>query len=119
MNRSPLPRRIRHLIDEHQLFSSGDTLIVALSGGADSRALLDLLATMPDLPLQLVAAHLNHSLRGAESDGDELFCRDLAEQYALPFISHRADIAAIAAQERLSLEDAGAAGTVSFPGTDS
>ena len=86
---SDLSTRIAGAIREQQLFSPDDTLIIGLSGGADSTALLDLLAGLPGTPLRLIAAHLNHCLRGAESDADEAFCRGLAEQYRIPFESRR------------------------------
>jgi len=80
---SDLSARIADAIREHALFNPGDTLIIGLSGGADSTALLDLLANLPQTPLKLIGAHLNHCLRGAESDADEEFCRSLAEQYRI------------------------------------
>jgi len=101
-------------IRNRQLFSPGDTLIIAISGGADSTALLDLLANLPDTPLQLIAAHLNHCLRGAESDGDEQFCRSLAQRYALPFESRRVDVKALAQEYSCGLEDAGRRARVAF-----
>ncbi len=80
---------------------------MAVSGGADSVALLDILAKMPDFPLSLVVAHLNHSLRGAESDADEQFVRNLAKQYQLPFATARADVRHQAESRQQSLEEAG------------
>ncbi|MGZ6243948.1 MAG: tRNA lysidine(34) synthetase TilS [Candidatus Binataceae bacterium] len=58
--------------------STGETILLALSGGADSVALLYLLRDLaPRFGYRLAAAHLNHHLRGAESDRDEAFVRDL------------------------------------------
>jgi tRNA(Ile)-lysidine synthase len=54
-----------------------------------------------------VVAHLNHSLRGADSDGDEAFVCDLAQSYGVPFVSRRSDVATFARTSGLSLEDAG------------
>ena len=109
-----LHRRITDTIRTKQLFKPGDTLIIGLSGGADSTALLDLLATLPAFPLRLVAAHLNHCLRGSDSDADELFCRDLAAQYAIPFESRRVDVKAMANRKSLNLEDAGRRARITF-----
>lgn len=94
-------------IAEHSLFSNGDTVIVAVSGGADSVALLDMLASLGEFRLTLVVAHLNHSLRGAESDGDETFVRELATRYRLTCEVERADVRGLGRLERLSLEEAG------------
>lgn len=99
--------RVASTIHERKLLKPGDTVIVALSGGADSCALLDLLAALPDFSLRLTAAHLNHCLRGTDSDADETFCRLVAKRYNIPFESRRTDVAEYAAKHRLSLEDAG------------
>ena len=70
-------------------------LAVALSGGADSVALLRILAARSgELGLVLHAAHLHHGLRGAEADGDLEFCRELAAKLGLPFHEARVDTAA-------------------------
>ncbi|MCM2356667.1 MAG: tRNA lysidine(34) synthetase TilS [Geobacteraceae bacterium] len=94
-------------IGAHSLFSVGDRVIVAVSGGADSVALLDILASLQPLRLNLIVAHLNHSLRGAESDGDEAFVRELAARYGLPCEAGRADVRELSRREKLSLEEAG------------
>jgi tRNA(Ile)-lysidine synthase len=70
-------------------------------------ALLDLLVHLEDERLNLVVAHLNHSLRGADSDGDEAFVADLAAGYQLPFLAERVDVTVLAEKCRLSLEEAG------------
>jgi len=111
---SDLQTRITAVIRQNQLFRPGETLIIGLSGGADSTALLDLLATLPAFPLRLVAAHLNHCLRGPASDDDEQFCRELAAGYGIPFESRREDVKAAAARESLNLEDAGRRARISF-----
>lgn len=61
----------------------GTRIGVAVSGGADSTALLLLLLDVWDRRL-LCAVHLNHGLRGADSEGDEQFCRDLAAEAGIP-----------------------------------
>lgn len=111
---TPLPARIAHIIREHGLFASGDTIIVALSGGADSTALLDLLSRLPGLAPRLVAAHLNHCLRGPESDRDEEFVRSLAARYCIPLECRRVKVKEFALEERLNLEDAGRRARIAF-----
>jgi tRNA(Ile)-lysidine synthase len=74
------------------LLKPGMRLAVALSGGADSVALLRILAARRnELGLVLHAAHLHHGLRGAEADGDLEFCRELAANLGLPFHEARVD----------------------------
>ncbi len=66
----------------------GTRILVALSGGPDSVALLHLLRD-PALGLDLHAAHIHHGVRGAEADGDAAFCRRLCEELELPFHMRR------------------------------
>ena len=63
-------------------------LLVGLSGGADSVALLLLLM---DADKQVTAVHVNHGLRGDASDGDEAFVRALCEKHQVPLLTYRAD----------------------------
>lgn len=65
-----------------------EKLLIGLSGGADSVALLLLLM---DAGARVTAIHVNHGLRGAESDGDEAFVRALCEKYDVPLLTFRAD----------------------------
>jgi len=77
------------------LLKPGMRLAVALSGGADSVALLRALAARRlELGLVLHAAHLHHGLRGEEADGDLEFCRGLAAKLDVPFHEARVDTAA-------------------------
>ncbi len=77
------------------LLKPGMRLAVALSGGADSVALLRALAARrQELGLVLHAAHLHHGLRGEEADGDLEFCRALAAKLGVPFHEARVDAAA-------------------------
>lgn len=106
--------RFARTILEQNLFNPGDCLIVAISGGADSTALLHLLANLEGFSLRLVAAHLNHCLRGRESDGDEEFSRKLAADLNIPFESRRVDVKELARQQGLNLEDAGRRARTAF-----
>ena len=66
----------------------GQRVVCAVSGGADSMALLWGLYLLKDtLELDLSAAHFNHHLRGEESDRDEAFVRDFCAGYGIPFVS--------------------------------
>jgi len=81
-------KKVHETIEKYNLLEKGDRVIVALSGGPDSTALLAALASIAnDLDLSLVVAHFNHGLRGAESDGDEEFSRNLSEKMGFPFVS--------------------------------
>jgi tRNA(Ile)-lysidine synthase len=85
--------RVLKTISRYNMLPAGSRVIVAVSGGADSVCLLHVLAEVaPQMGLHLEVAHVNHQLRGAESDADEQFVRQLADQHALPFHASRADI---------------------------
>ena len=88
-----------------------DRLVVAVSGGRDSVVLLDLVvAVSEELGLEPTVAHVNHSLRGEESDKDERFVADLARAAGLPFEVRRVDPVAVrqggSSRSRPSLEEA-------------
>jgi len=104
---STLSETAGRTIAEHRLLAPGSTVVVAVSGGIDSVALLDYLVSRTDLGLSLVVAHLNHCLRGGESDGDEAFVRQLAASHGLAIEVGRVDVRQLAAAQRLSLEEAG------------
>ncbi len=87
----------------------GAGILVACSGGADSVALLHFLhSNQKKLGIgKLGVYHLNHGLRGAESDADERFAAELAETFGIDFHPDCADVAAYAARNGISLEMAG------------
>lgn len=89
------------------LLAPGDTVTVALSGGADSVALLTLLCALRDtLRLRLRAAHFHHGLRGAEADRDAAFAEALCRRLDVPFAQGGADVARYAAESGESPEEA-------------
>lgn len=74
--------KIDGFIQRYDMLRKGDTVICAVSGGADSVALLFALYLLRDkLDVTVKAAHFNHKLRGAESDADEMFVRELCQRY--------------------------------------
>ena len=103
-----LAARVLDTIRRRALLRPGDGVLVALSGGPDSVALLRLLRELEAGGELSVAgvAHLNHGLREAAND-DEQFCRALASEMGVPFRSDRIDVRAMAARLGTSLEDAG------------
>ena len=87
---------------------AGETILAAVSGGADSVCLLVLLCELAgECGFSVEAVHVNHGLRGEAADADEAFVRELCEKLAVPLTVVRADVAEMAARERLSLEEAG------------
>jgi tRNA(Ile)-lysidine synthase len=100
--------RVRRTIERFELLPPGSRTIVALSGGADSMALLTVLRELaPSGRFSLVgAAHLNHQLRDRASDEDEAFCVRRASDWGLPIRTARVDVLALAKAEHRSIEDA-------------
>jgi len=102
-----LPQTIFAFIGKHRLLKAGDRVGVAVSGGADSVALLRLLLDLrKQLGVVLSVVHFNHKLRGVESEEDERFVAKLAQEHNLAFPCESGDVRAHAERERLSLETA-------------
>ena len=100
-----LERRVAAALGEHDF--ADRKLLVAVSGGPDSLALLHALYRMRDeFGLKLHGAHLNHKLRGAESDEDAEFAANTFGRLGIPFTAGSADVAAYRSKHKLSLEDA-------------
>jgi len=81
--------KVRRTIEEYHMLEPGGRVVCALSGGADSTALLRALL---ELGYNVRAYHLNHCLRGAEADRDETFCRELCKGLGVPFTADRVDV---------------------------
>lgn len=87
--------KLTTFLKQQKLVFPGDTVICAISGGADSVALLFGLYLLKEkLEIQLEAAHFNHHLRGAESDRDEAFVRELCDRYDIPLYVGSAEVKA-------------------------
>lgn len=92
-------------IERYRMLQNGDTVIVALSGGADSVALLHALYSIKEkYNLKLFAAHLNHQLRGDEAERDEIFCKILCEKYNTHLFVRRIAIKTLADERKISEE---------------
>jgi tRNA(Ile)-lysidine synthase len=84
---------VLHYIRKHNLMRAGDRVAVAVSGGADSVALLRVLLELrTELGVVLGVAHFNHKLRGEQSDADEAFVADLAKHHGLELWVDRRDL---------------------------
>lgn len=89
------------------MIQPGDRVIVAVSGGADSVALLYALWMMKDeFNLDLIAAHMNHGIRGEDADRDALFVQELAARLEIASVVEKVDVPAFRKRARLGLEEA-------------
>lgn len=93
-------------IKEHGLIAPKDVVLAAVSGGPDSVALLEgLLRLREELSFSVTAAHLNHRLRGPDSDEDERFVRSLVERRGVPLIVEARQVSQIREKKGGSLEE--------------
>lgn len=103
MKRIDLLQRVRSNISRHRMVERGGKVVVAVSGGPDSVALLHVLQLLQsELGIQLHVAHLNHMFRGAESEADARFVAGLAGRYGLPATVESYNVPAYRDQRRLS-----------------
>ncbi|WP_448778627.1 tRNA lysidine(34) synthetase TilS [Bacteroides congonensis] len=96
-----IQQRIKQYIEKEDLFSSGSKILIALSGGADSVALLCILHAA-GYPCE--AAHCNFHLRGEESNRDEQFVRQLCKKYGIHLHTIDFDTTRYAAEKHISIE---------------
>jgi tRNA(Ile)-lysidine synthase len=104
---SPILQRVLRTIHRHSMIRPGDRIGVGVSGGADSVALLLLLAELrAQLGISIFVLHFHHGLRGLAADEDEQFVALLASEFDLECVSGRGDVAAEAQRHGWNLEDA-------------
>lgn len=106
MNTAGLLDKVFGFTSEKGLFSAPCHVLLGLSGGADSMAMLHVLTHWPVEGLRVSAVHIHHGLR-READHDEAVVRDYCAQLNVPLTVIHEDVAAIAAEQHLSLEEAG------------
>ena len=100
-------RNVEHKIKSHRMFETQDSVLIGVSGGPDSVALLHILCKIAaKLSLTLGVAHLNHQIRKVDSDRDEKFVASLAENLHLPFYIQKKDVLSYKKDHKLSLEEA-------------
>ncbi|MFH0732697.1 MAG: tRNA lysidine(34) synthetase TilS [Candidatus Omnitrophota bacterium] len=100
-------KKIKDTIQKYSMLKKRDRVLVAVSGGPDSTSLLVALNCLKsEFGINLCAAHLNHLLRGAESDKDAQYARNLANRFEIPFFADSRDVLGFARKEKLSIEQA-------------
>ncbi len=98
-----LLEKVKSAIDDYAMLSDGEEVFVGLSGGADSVALL---LSLIELGYAVKAIHINHNLRGEESDSDEAFCRRLCADLKIDLNVFSVDVAQYSKDNSLGCEEA-------------
>jgi tRNA(Ile)-lysidine synthase len=104
-----LKKHIEAVIRENSLFGPNARIVLGVSGGPDSVALLSLLFDVNRVKpsySDIIVAHLNHSIRGKESDEDEQFVKSLVKRFGLSIVTEKRNIREIASDRKMSLEEA-------------
>lgn len=103
-----LTQRVLKFIRDEHLIEPHESVLIGASGGIDSTALLYVLHTLSDtIPFSLAVAHVNHMLRGGESERDEAFVEDVAGALSLPFHVKRVDVKELTKNSGKSVQHAG------------
>ncbi len=97
--------KVKTFTEKHALFEGVRSVVIGVSGGADSMCLLDVLHRWS--AVSLTAVHIHHGIRGAEADRDADFVRQACQQRGIPLTVVYADVPSIAQAEGLGLEEAG------------
>lgn len=99
--------KIYDFIEKNHMLHKGDTVVCGLSGGADSVGLLLALCRMKEkLGITIEAVHVNHCLRGRESDRDEQFCRELCCKLDVTLFTESCNVKEFAKIQSVSVEEA-------------
>lgn len=102
-----LLQTVEKTIATYGMLKPKDSVVIGVSGGPDSVALLHVLFLIaPRFSLKLGVAHLNHCLRQNDSDKDAQFVEVLAKKYDLPYYTHKKDVRKYQIENKLSLEEA-------------
>lgn len=94
--------KVRKTISKYNMLSQSDKVLVGLSGGADS---VSLLVCLKELGYSITAMHINHNLRGDESDRDEQFCVDLCNKLGIPLTVKSVDVKGYCRGNKLGIEE--------------
>lgn len=103
----PLEEKVISFIKDNKLILPGSKVVVGFSGGPDSLFLLNFLNRYKQLfKISLIAAHVNHNLRGNDSDLDEAFCRKTCSQLGVELYTCSANVRSLAKAGKMSIEEA-------------
>ena len=101
-----MKQKVIDTINEYNLIEKGDSIVIGLSGGADSVCLALILNELKnEYNLTLKAVHINHCLRSDEADRDMQFCKDFCKVLEIPLVCYKIDVAADAKRQKKGVEE--------------
>ena len=104
---NPFLNSVMNCINKYRMIAEGDTVLIGVSGGIDSISLLySLFFLKDDLKCSLVVAHVNHGLRGEQSDREAEFVKEIASELKLPCVAEKIDVLRYMAEKGLSKQAA-------------
>lgn len=103
-----MKKLVRDTIKEYNLIDKGDKIVIGVSGGHDSMALLYVMESLKEeLNFEITVAHINHGVRGIESDGDEEYVKNICKVLEIDFYSHKVNMDEYAKTHKMTSEEAG------------
>ena len=103
-----MKQKIIETIKKYNLINSRDKIVLGVSGGPDSIAMLDILRQIKDeMNFEMYVAHINHNIRGKEADADEEYVKKYCEKYNIKCFSKKIDVPTIAQDKKIGTEEAG------------
>ena len=103
-----MKQKVKETIKKYNLINSGDRIVLGVSGGPDSIAMLDILRQLRDeIKFEIYVVHINHNIRGKDADEDEEYVKKYCENYNIKCFSKKIDVPTIAQNEKIGTEEAG------------
>ncbi len=100
--------KVLKTIKKHKLIQAGESVVVGVSGGPDSVCLLHILNRIAEqMNIKVFAVHINHMLRGDESDADEDYVKEFCKELKIDFFAEALNVEEIAKKKAISIEEAG------------
>ena len=101
-------KKVEKFITDNEIFKHGDSVVLGVSGGADSTCLLYVLNDLKEkLDLKLLVVHVNHGIRGEEADRDAMHVKKMCEKLNVPFRLKEVNVPSISKETGKSEEEAG------------
>ena len=99
---------LKEIIKKYNLINTGDKIVLGVSGGPDSIAMLDILRQLKsEMEFEIYVVHINHSIRGEDADEDEEYVKNYCRKYEIECFTKKIDVPTIARTEKIGTEEEG------------